>query len=116
MLRPNAGRVLVGLMATGLMAAAASASTIAVPSYFYPGALWTQMENAYPTVGLSIINPNSGPGTASDVNYVNQVTHTRARGLHVLGYVRTTCAARAAADVKAEIDLYFAWYGIDGIF
>jgi hypothetical protein len=116
MFRPRPGSVVVASMAAWLCASVAGASTIAVPSYFYPGALWTQMENAFPTVGLSIINPNSGPGTASDANYVTQVNHTRARGLHVLGYVRTTYAARAAADTKADIDRYFAWYAVDGIF
>jgi len=36
--------------------------TLAVPSYVPPGSAWSQLEVAAPTVGLTIINPNSGPG------------------------------------------------------
>jgi hypothetical protein len=34
---------------------------MAIPSYFYPGAYWTQLINGAPTVGLAIINLASGP-------------------------------------------------------
>lgn len=90
--------------------------SIAVPSYFYPGTLWTQLESGAPTVGLAIINPNSGPGDYIDPSYVNQVNSTRAKGIAVIGYVHTSYALRSLRDVKAEIDKQFSWYGVDGIF
>lgn len=94
----------------------ASPQRIAVPSYFYPGPLWTQLEAAAPPVGLAIINPNSGPGTASNPAYVNQVQQTQARGITVLGYVFTQYGARPQTQVTADIDAYFSFYGVDGIF
>ena len=89
---------------------------VAVPSYVYPGSVWTQLEQATPVVGLTIINPSSGPGTSVDQNYVNQVRSSRARGISVLGYVDTTYSIRDLPLVKADIDKHFSWYGVDGIF
>ncbi len=95
---------LIGAL-TGVSAHPASAQTqrMAVPSYFYPGAAWTQMEAAAPTVGLAIINPNSGPGTSSNADYVKQVREAKAHGLKVIGYVHTSYGKRPFAEVKAEI-------------
>src|SRR5579859_2138294 len=71
------------------------AENVAVPSYFYPGSLWTQMDSGYPTESLAIINPNSGPGASKDSNYANQVVTSQAAGLHVLGYVYTSYGSRS---------------------
>ena len=89
---------------------------LAIPSYFYPGPLWDQMAQAVPTVRLAIINPNSGPGTSSNADYVNQVRKSQSAGLTVLGYIYTSYGARADTDIKAEIDAYANWYHTDGIF
>lgn len=89
---------------------------IAIPSYFYPGSFWTQMNNATPTVQLAIINPNSGPGASQNQDYVSQVTSSKNSGLIVIGYVPTNYEARSSAVVKADIDKYYEWYDIDGIF
>ena len=62
---------------------------MAIPSYFYPGSFWTQLEQGAPTVGLAIINPNSGPGTKFDQNYADEVSRAKANGIYVLGYVAT---------------------------
>lgn len=105
---------LLCLLGTGSTALAAQ--TIAVPAYFYPGSLWTQMENAAPTVGLAIVNPNSGPGVVQDPNYVAQIGHTRAAGIVVVGYVYTSYGTRSASAVQADVDAYYTWYGVDGIF
>src|SRR5712691_12740193 len=97
--------------------AAAGAERVAVPSYFYPGPLWTELEGGAPTVGLAIINPNSGPGPTADPNYAAQVTHTRAAGITVIAYVYTSYGSRSAATVEADIDAYYAQYpDLDGIF
>lgn len=89
---------------------------MAVPSYFYPGSLWTQMEQANPTVGTAVINPNSGPGDTINQAYVDQVKKSQEAGLTVLGYVHTSYGARDATIVKNEIDRYYEWYKVDGIF
>lgn len=90
--------------------------SIAVPSYFYPGSIWTQLEGGAPTVGLAIINPASGPGATKDTSYASQVTSTKSKSIKVIGYVDTSYGAIAAATVKANIDKYYSWYGVDGIF
>lgn len=94
---------------------------LAIPSYIYPcnnvtDCYWTQLLNAAPTVGIAIINPNSGPGTVLDVNYRDQVLRARAQGVKILGYVHTTYGHRTLPTVKAEIDRYYTWYNVDGIF
>jgi len=94
---------------------------LAIPSYVYPctgtsGCYWDQLNNGAPTVGLAIINPNSGPGASKDQNYADQTVRTQAQGILVTGYVHTSYGARAAAIVKSEVDLFYTWYGVDGIF
>lgn len=94
----------------------ASAQHIAVPSYIYPGAAWAKIDVGAPTVGIAIINPGSGPGTSPDPLYQRQVREARAHGLRVLGYVATTYGNKDPHKVEAEIDDYYRWYAVDGIF
>lgn len=54
------------------------AQGLAIPSYFYPGALWSQAQAA--KAGIVIINPASGPGAVVDANYVNTVNSMKAAG------------------------------------
>jgi hypothetical protein len=99
--------------------AMAAPQSIAVPAYFYPSfpdPLWTQMEGAVPTVSFAVMNPANGAGAAPDSNYVSQVAATRAAGVKVLGYVYSSYAARDSALLRADIDNYYTWYGVDGIF
>lgn len=87
---------------------------LAIPSYFYPGSLWTQAKTA--KANIMIINPASGPGTAVDVNYVNTANDMKAAGTTVLGYVYTQYGKRDAALVQQDIAKYLTWYGVQGIF
>lgn len=89
---------------------------IAIPSYFYPGDFWTQLQQAAPTVGLAIINPDSGPGKIFDQNYADEVARAQASGVWVIGYVATGYGKRSKAKVKAEINKYYTMYHVDGIF
>jgi Spherulation-specific family 4 len=109
---------LTGLSGTGALAAGPSttAQRLAVPGYFYPGAEWTQLSTTAPAGSVVIVNPNSGPGATADPTYVSAINTARARGVKVIGYVATTYAARAPTVVKNEIDLYYQWYAMDGIF
>ncbi len=97
----------------------AEPQSIAVPAYFYPSwpdATWERMGDAAPVVSFAVMNPASGPGIVPDSNYVAQVDALRAAGVKVLGYVTSSYAARDAAAVREEIDRYYAWYPVDGIF
>ena len=90
---------------------------IMVPSYFYPGSLWTNMNWAAGRVPLvAILNPASGPDTTQNPDYVAAVNGLRASGGRVIGYVSTSYATRATNAVKLDIDRYFSFYSIDGIF
>ena len=90
---------------------------IVVPAYFYPGDLWSSMNWAAGRVPLvAIMNPNSGPGTARNPDYVAAVNSLRASGGKVIGYVSTSYTARSTNAVKTDIDRYFSFYAVDGIF
>ena len=132
-------RILIGFLCAGLIIALQGSTspalaaagdgqgingdkqTIAIPSYIYPAgaglALWEQMTDAAPTVGLVIINPGSGPGAAVDANYAAQLARSQAAGQTVIGYVHSSYGARALADVKADVDAFYTFYpSLDGIF
>lgn len=90
---------------------------VAVPSYFYPPSFWPQLDSSVNDgVRLAIINPSSGPGTAIDSAYANQIQSSQSAGLSVLGYVYTDYGQRSLSDVKTDVDAYYQWYGVDGIF
>jgi hypothetical protein len=94
----------------------APAQRIAIPSYFYPGAPWDRLIADAAAVGLAIVNPNSGPGAGRDEAYLSQIARARAAGIRVIGYVHTRYGARPWREVVAEVDAYYDWYEIDGIF
>jgi hypothetical protein len=89
---------------------------IAVPAYFYPGPDWQRLIATAPTVGMIVFNPNSGPGTTADPNYVQAITRAEAAGIIVLGYVATSYGQRAEADIVADIDAYYNLYPVSGIY
>jgi hypothetical protein len=95
---------------------ATSGQSLAVPCYFNADSLWTRMGNAYPTAQIAVLNPSDGPGDAAELVYAEQVKKSQAAGLSVLGYVPTGYGARDIALVKADIDRYYSWYSVDGIF
>jgi hypothetical protein len=88
---------------------------MAIPAYFYPGPIWTQMDAGAPTVGIAILNVDSGPGTAKEANFANEVTKAQAAGILVLGYVYTSYGARPNPAVELATRRYFNWYHVDGI-
>src|SRR5262249_10836867 len=100
------------LASSGFIPLKTAYTKVAVPSYFYPGQLWTQMEKGVPTVGLALLNPDSGPGPSKNTAYVNQVKDTGAMGITVIGYVPTAYAGthnvtRTLAAAKQDVDKYY---------
>lgn len=95
---------------------------IAIPSYFWPdcannsNCYWNQLNQAVPKVGLTVINPDSGVGRSADPAFVKAVQGQKAAGGTVIGYVYTSYGARSASAIKSEIDNYYNWYQVDGIF
>lgn len=96
---------------------------IVVPAYFYP-AWWDAGANRWDDLVLAagrvdviaIMNPASGPGASRNDDYVTAVTRMHEAGGRVIGYVPTTYGNRPLADCKADIDSYYGWYDVDGIF
>jgi hypothetical protein len=99
-----------------LIAPSAASAQMAIAAYFYPGASWTQMDQAQPHPQIAVMNPASGPGTASNSQYVSAVRTAQAAGITVIGYVHTSYGSRSLSTVKSEIDSYYRWYRVNGIF
>ena len=91
---------------------------ILVPAHFDPpGGFWTELNFAFTRVPLvAIMNPNNGRGRTQSSDYVAAMNSLRAAGGGVIGYVSTSYAARDTNTVKADIDRYFGFYSVDGIF
>jgi Spherulation-specific family 4 len=119
-LRLSAG-VLVGFIAllTALLILSIPASSgqrMAVPAFFPPGRLWSQIDSAAPTLQLVVMNPASGPGTTYDQAYGTVVRTAQKRGITVVGYVDTNYGARSLSAVESDVDNYYSWYHVNGIF
>ena len=99
-----------------LLMPASSGQSMAVPAFFTPGRLWSQVDSAAPTLQLVVMNPASGPGPAYEQSYGSVVRTAQERGIAVLGYVDTNYGARGLSAVEADVNDYFNWYHVNGIF
>jgi len=98
-----------------LAAPGAQAAKAMVPGYFGAGSIWNTAIAA-PNVGIIVSNVNSGPGWGVDSTHRTAINNARARGIKVIGYVFVSYGWRAQADVRADIDRWYSYYGVDGIF
>ncbi|MEN9675629.1 MAG: hypothetical protein RIS76_1525 [Verrucomicrobiota bacterium] len=112
-----------GVAASAVVTAAVAEGGLAlmVPAYFYPkpGGDWERLTAAARRVPLvAILNPNSGPGSATvaDPEYVRAVQSLRQAGGRVTGYVSTRYAQRPIAEVNADVRRYHELYPLDGFF
>ncbi len=92
-----------------------------LPFYIYPTATAIQplldAKSNYPNVPLRVImNPNSGPGSSKNTDYVNAIATLQQAGISILGYVHTNYGNRNKTTVKNEINKWNNWYKPDGIF
>lgn len=95
----------------------AMALGVLVPAYFGAGAGWDSLNAAAERVPLiAILNPNSGPGNAVNSGYAAAVKALRQSHGRVIGYVHTSYATRPVEQVRTEIDRYYSFYELDGIF
>jgi len=118
----NIGRFIVGVLLVTMMTTIIVSSAplgIMVPAYFYPtsGGYWNSLDSAASRVPLiAILNPNSGPGTSQDSNYVQALANLHQAGGKVTAYVHTSYGTRPLADVESDINLYLSFYEVDGFF
>jgi hypothetical protein len=92
---------------------------VLVPAYFYPGAYWDRLASqafSMPEKIIAIAHASNGPGAAVDPNYINAIGNLRVNGGKVIGYVFTNYGKRPQNKVRKDIDLWFSFYTIDGIF
>jgi len=99
--------------------AVAAPMGIIVPAYFYPVGNngWSAMDFAAARIPLiAILNPDSGPGSSRDPNFVTAVANVHKAGGQVVGYVHTTYGTRPMLEVTNDINAYVSWYILDGFF
>jgi len=90
---------------------------MAIPAYFSATSpYWTKLQSSGGPVSIAVMNPSSGPGQRQNLDYVNTVNKTKAAGVRVFGYVYTDYGARSLSAVKSDIDKYYEWYNVDGVF
>ena len=93
-----------------------------IPMYIYPsyfdegGGRVAAVQSACPAASIVIANVASGPGTSINGDFTTQIPLAQAAGLTVLGYVPTNYGATSAATVEGQVDDWYSWYGVDGIF
>lgn len=101
-------------------AAAANAVELVIPAYFVAhanGGRWNDLaDSAKQVPTTAIMNPDNGPGSAQDANYVAAIAKVRAAGGKVLGYISTRYSKRALSAVVKDINAYVTFYKLDGIF
>jgi Spherulation-specific family 4 len=99
-----------------LLIPGSSGQSMAVPAFFPPGRLWSQVDSAVPTLQLVVLDPASGPGAAYDQAYGSVVRTAQKHGITVVGYVDTNYGARSLSAVESDVDNYYSWYHVNGIF
>ena len=89
--------------------------TTLIPAYV-PAAGLAQLANDAGPGRTVIVNPASGPGATEQPGYQRAAAAAQKEGTAVLGYVPTGYGARDPAAVRADVERYRTWYGVDGIF
>ena len=95
---------------------------VLVPMYIYPtwfaagGGAWQVMQSAAPAVAFAVADPANGPGGSSNSDYATQIPLAKAAGVKMLGYVTTGYGTVPTATVTGQVDNWYSWYDVDGIF
>ena len=125
--------ILCGFTSAGAGDGAGSATTASVagshrhqlvPAYFYPSGTnasnpWHIMCRTMNSAGggsIAILNPASGPGEYRNPPYVEALTYCHREQQKVIGYVSTDYGTRPLSAALRDIDRYYRWYRVDGIF
>ena len=92
---------------------------VLVPMYVYPENIHTNavfnrlidLKRRYETVPFwVIVNPASGPGSQVDANYTKAIDRLYGAGCVLIGYVSTSYAKRATAEVVQDLDRWRSLY------
>jgi spherulation-specific family 4 protein len=98
---------------------ALSGHGLIIPVYGYD-ADWSAIEKAKSDNPgdsiLAVISPSDGPGDGQDSHWSNVVNELQDAGVKVLGYIDTHYAGDSKSSVNSQIDDYYNWYGVNGVF
>jgi len=86
-----------------------------VPAYVDSSSrVWSVLASAPQGVGIVIVNPDSGVGSAPMPSLRRRVAALRRAGVGlVVGYIATDFGRRPVPEVVREMRRYRSWYGID---
>ena len=96
-----------------------TAQQLGIPAYIWFGdaAIWQRLLASDPlTLDLLIFGVANGPSTSPIPQLVGHLSTARQQGRRVLGYVYTKMGQRSLAEVLDDIDRYYDWYPVNGIF
>jgi Spherulation-specific family 4 len=105
-----------GLAVGGLAHSTPLVTSRAVPAYFSDDANWAKIKLQAGGITYAVMNPDSGPGAASDPSWVTRLATIGLTNPKIVGYVDTSYAAVPMATVQADILKYKNWYGVKSIF
>jgi hypothetical protein len=97
---------------------------IIIPFYQYPEDIYTNanvnliinLKKKYQDVPVTVvINPSSGPGTATDGNYAVLIKRLLGAGISVVAYIYTSYGSRPIADIQNDINTYLSLYSFDSV-
>ena len=94
---------------------------VVIPMYVDPGPIWDQViaqKRAHPKVPVLLIADitNTGVGDYKYGNYSTYIAKERAAGVKVIGYVATGYGKYSQPSVETQMNRWYAWYRVDGIF
>jgi len=95
-----------------------AATKLIVPLCVYPGSSWTTVATSASLVEIVvIINPNNGPDSSPNSDYVTYMQMLYDAGVDLVGYVHTSNGNRSLSAVEADIGTYASQYPLlSGIF
>jgi len=114
----NAPQVVTTQAATNVASGCSDTIQVLVPLYVYPGTAWyTVAAGAEYVDTVAIINPDSGPESEPNNDYVTYMEMMHEAGVEMVGYVYTSYGTRDISEVQADIDTYASEYSyLSGIF
>jgi len=96
-----------------------TAQQLGIPAYIWSGDMlhWQRLLATDPLkLDVLVVGVANGPWTAPVPQLVAHVDTARKQGRRVLGYVYTKMGQRNLREVLDDIDKYYRWYRVNGIF
>lgn len=90
---------------------------LALPTYWNPTSSYnSQLLDSASHVGFVVVDVSSGPGSGAQSNYRTEIDNEESAGIKVYGYIATDSGASSLSTVEAEVNEWYAYYKLNGIF